>query len=173
MTFLDLILNKPSSSTWLWIRIRIRIGSGSNGVPGSGYGSRRAKITHKNRKKVNKFHYLKCWMFSFEGWRLFSCSLDVLYRGVIVKKILLYFFFFKCWSLTPWIRILIRIHLNAGSRSGFRIYNNDWKCVKWRAVEGMLHLIEKVGRPHQPVRLSCRVCQPKTQPGTLSSPIQH
>ncbi len=31
---------------------------------------RRAKITHENRKKVKKFHNLKCWMFSFEGWRL-------------------------------------------------------------------------------------------------------
>jgi hypothetical protein len=29
-------------------------------------GSRRAKRIHKN-KKVNKFHFLKCWMFSFEG----------------------------------------------------------------------------------------------------------
>jgi hypothetical protein len=34
---------------------------------GSGSGSRRAKITHKKRKKVNKFHVLNCWMFSFEG----------------------------------------------------------------------------------------------------------
>jgi hypothetical protein len=33
----------------------------------SGSGSRRAKITHKNRKNVNEFPFLKCWMFSFEG----------------------------------------------------------------------------------------------------------
>ncbi len=32
----------------------------------SGSGSRRAKITHKKKK----FHVLKCWMFSFEGWML-------------------------------------------------------------------------------------------------------
>jgi hypothetical protein len=28
--------------------------------PDSQYGSRRAKMTHKHRKKVNKFHFLKC-----------------------------------------------------------------------------------------------------------------
>jgi hypothetical protein len=31
----------------------------------SGSGSRRAKMTHKYRKK--NCHILKCWMFSFEG----------------------------------------------------------------------------------------------------------
>ncbi len=36
--------------------------------PDSGSGSKRAKMIHKNRKKVKKFHdVLKCWMFSFEG----------------------------------------------------------------------------------------------------------
>ncbi len=38
--------------------------------PYSGSGSRMAKITHKSRKKIKKFHVLKCWMFSFESWRL-------------------------------------------------------------------------------------------------------
>ncbi len=40
-------------------------------LPGSvsGFGSRRAKMTHKHRKKVNKFNFLKCSMFTFEGWR--------------------------------------------------------------------------------------------------------
>ncbi len=33
----------------------------------SGSGSRRVKMTHKIRKKIKKFHVLKCWMFSFEG----------------------------------------------------------------------------------------------------------
>ncbi len=32
----------------------------------SGSGSRRAKMTHKNRKKLKNFIF-KCWMFSFEG----------------------------------------------------------------------------------------------------------
>jgi hypothetical protein len=36
----------------------------------SGCGSRRAKMTQKNIKQLNKFHLLKCGMFSFEGSRL-------------------------------------------------------------------------------------------------------
>ncbi len=36
----------------------------------SGSGSRRAKMTHKSRKKFVKVHVLKCWMASFESWRL-------------------------------------------------------------------------------------------------------
>ncbi len=35
-------------------------------VNGSGSVSRRSKMIYKNRKKVKKFHVLKCWMFSFE-----------------------------------------------------------------------------------------------------------
>jgi hypothetical protein len=48
------------------LRIQIRIGSGFNHVSGSGFGSRRATMTHKSRK-IQKFHVLKCWLFSFEG----------------------------------------------------------------------------------------------------------
>jgi hypothetical protein len=33
----------------------------------SGSGSRRAKMTHKSRKKMVKVHVLKCWMASFEN----------------------------------------------------------------------------------------------------------
>jgi hypothetical protein len=33
----------------------------------SGSGSRRAKMTHKSRKKFVKVHFLKCWMASFES----------------------------------------------------------------------------------------------------------
>jgi hypothetical protein len=32
-----------------------------------GSGSRRAKMTHKNRKKGRNFKLVKCWMSSFEG----------------------------------------------------------------------------------------------------------
>jgi hypothetical protein len=32
-----------------------------------GSGFRRAKMTHKNIKKVQIFHVFKYWMFSFEG----------------------------------------------------------------------------------------------------------
>jgi hypothetical protein len=47
-----------SSQLVLWIRIRIQSGS------------RRAKMAHKNRKKVKKNSFLKYWMFSFECGRL-------------------------------------------------------------------------------------------------------
>jgi hypothetical protein len=67
------------SKIWIW-----DTGSGKNlfripdpGVkkdPGSAtliankqrFGSRRAKMTNKNRKKVKKYHVLKRWMFSFK-----------------------------------------------------------------------------------------------------------
>jgi hypothetical protein len=45
-------------------------GSGSALICVAGSGSRRAKMNHKNRKKLKIFHVLECWMFSFEGWRL-------------------------------------------------------------------------------------------------------
>jgi hypothetical protein len=38
--------------------------------PDSEAGSKKEKITNKNRKKVKKCHVLKCWMSFFEGWRL-------------------------------------------------------------------------------------------------------
>jgi hypothetical protein len=34
------------------------------GVAGSGFGSRKAKMTHKNVKSKKKFHVLKSWIFS-------------------------------------------------------------------------------------------------------------
>ncbi len=45
-------------------------------VPCFGFrsGYRRAKITYKNKKKVKKFHVLKCWMFSFEGLESFPVA---------------------------------------------------------------------------------------------------
>jgi hypothetical protein len=44
-----------------------RYGSGSALISVAVSGSRRAKMTHKYRKKVKNFHVLKCWMFYFEG----------------------------------------------------------------------------------------------------------
>ncbi len=38
--------------------------------PYSESGSRRAKMTQKSRKKLVKVHVFKCWMASFESWRL-------------------------------------------------------------------------------------------------------
>jgi hypothetical protein len=49
-----------------WARNTFRLlqccGSRFKEVPESASGSRRA--SQKNRKKVNKFHFLKCWIFS-------------------------------------------------------------------------------------------------------------
>jgi hypothetical protein len=49
-------------------------------------GSRRAKMTHKNRKKVRIFMFLKtgCFLLRAEG---FSCSLGVLYGGLGISKL--------------------------------------------------------------------------------------
>ncbi len=65
-------------------RIRIRIGSGFNQVSESGSGYRRAKMTHKNRKKVRNFMLWSagCSLLRVEG---FSCSLDVLYGGLRIR----------------------------------------------------------------------------------------
>ncbi len=69
-----------------------------------GSGSKRAKMIHKNRKKV-KFHVLKCWMFSSEGLNAcFSCSLDVLYGGLGISKFFLQFLGHQ----NPWIRKCIQ-----------------------------------------------------------------
>ncbi len=48
-------------------------------------GSRREKITHKNRKKLGNFMLLSagCSLFRAEGY---FCSLDVLYRGLELTK---------------------------------------------------------------------------------------
>jgi hypothetical protein len=55
-------------------RIRIRIGSGFNQVSGFGIRIRNPdpdpggqKLPTKIGKKFQKFHVLKCWMFSFKG----------------------------------------------------------------------------------------------------------
>jgi hypothetical protein len=57
----------------------------SNG--GSGTGSRRAKMTHKNRKKSRIYIFLStgCSLLRAEG---FSCSLNVLYGGLGISKLL-------------------------------------------------------------------------------------
>jgi hypothetical protein len=52
----------------------------------SGSGSRRAKMTHKSRKKLAKVHVLSV------GWRLlraegFFCNLDILYEGLGIGKL--------------------------------------------------------------------------------------
>jgi hypothetical protein len=51
-----------------------------------GSGSRRAKMTHKNRKKSSIFMFLStgCSLLRAEG---FSCSLGVLYGGLGISKL--------------------------------------------------------------------------------------
>ncbi len=64
--YLATLLDSQAPVLWIWIRIRI--GSRFNGVPGSG--SRRAKMTHKHRKKLINFIFLS------------AGSLDVLFCGL-------------------------------------------------------------------------------------------
>ncbi len=58
-------------------------------VDPSGSGSRRAKMTHKSRKKLRYFMFSSagCFLLRAEG---FFCSLDVLSGGLGIGK--LYFF---------------------------------------------------------------------------------
>ena len=90
----------------LWIRIQILIGSGS----------RRVKMTHKNRKKLINFIFRSagCSLLRAEG---FSCSLDISKLQFLIKKErkknFCCNFFFGFWSLKSWIRI------RSGSISGF------------------------------------------------------
>ncbi len=66
-----------------WIRIQwspwIRTGSQS------GSGSRGKNNPQTRQKKIYKFHFLKCWMFSIEG-EGFSCSLDIGKLQFLIKK---------------------------------------------------------------------------------------
>jgi hypothetical protein len=61
---------RKTGESWWFISVgqgQQCFGSGFNQVSVSGSGSSRAKMAHKNRKKLKKFNVLKCWMFSFEG----------------------------------------------------------------------------------------------------------
>ncbi len=85
--------NKPV----VWIRIRS--------------GSRRAKMTHKNRKRLIDFIFwcAGCSLLRAKG---FSCSLDVLFSAVfflilVVKLRVRIRIHLKCWIRFQWIRIHI------------------------------------------------------------------
>ncbi len=54
--------------------------------PDSQSESRRPKMTHKDRKKFNKFNFFK-YLYSLLRAEGFSCSLDVLYEGVRISKL--------------------------------------------------------------------------------------
>ena len=98
---------------------------------GSGSGSRGAKVYHKNRKKWRNFMFWSagCSLLRVDG---FSCSLDVLYGGLGIIKLLCfikkYKFSFSCTFFTVfghknpgsgWIRI--RIDLKCWIRIRIRI----------------------------------------------------
>jgi hypothetical protein len=128
-TVRDIINSKPV----LWIRIRI--GSGFNGVPGSGSGSRRAKMTHK---KDNKFNFLSAVCFLLRA-EVFSCSLDISKFAIFDQKTIE-----KIFSCIFSSSIFGR--QNPGSGSGFtlnagfriRIGSDPQLCPKlwdWRFVQ--------------------------------------
>jgi hypothetical protein len=99
-------------------------------------------MAQKNRKKVNKFHLLKCWMFSFE-----SCSLDVFFinLGIIklqyfyVKKINSSVFFPNFLSSKPWIRIWI--YLECWIRIADSINPDPQHCFKLPCLLGSFVLV--------------------------------
>jgi hypothetical protein len=121
-------------------KISIYQGFGSGSVSGSaliwvarsGSGSRRAKITHKSRKKSRIFMFLStgCSLLRVEG---FSCSLGVLYGGLGISK--LQFLIKKIKIIFPAINffsILGHQTLDPGSwsGSGIRIWNPDQQLEK-------------------------------------------
>jgi hypothetical protein len=104
---------------WIRIRIRNRTGSGFNGVPGSLFGSRRAKMTNKRRKSLKKFIFccVRCTHLRAEG---FCCSLDISKMEFLIKKDILknqlYFLlpFLGIKTLDPdWIRIHLKCFINS------------------------------------------------------------
>ncbi len=70
----------PHGSALIWVAW-----SGSAFISNCGSGSRRAKMTHKNRKKYRIFMFWSagCFLLRAEG---FSCSLGVLYGGLRIRK---------------------------------------------------------------------------------------
>ncbi len=109
---------------------------------------RRAKMIHKNRKKGNKLNFLKYWIFSCKA-EGFSCSLDVLYGGLGISKLLFLikkdfkqfqlYIFFNFWSSKPWIRVHLKCWIRSGSKtlvaaSGLvwiRPHTNEhWSCCR-------------------------------------------
>ncbi len=92
------------------IRIQFRIQSGQ----WTRIRSTRAKMTHKNRRKLWNFMFWSAWcsLLRAEG---FFCSLDVLYGSLEIgelqfcsKKYLIVFSAINCWSSKSWIWIRSR-----------------------------------------------------------------
>ena len=95
---------RPPVSCWflicyavLWIRIRIRMDPHWFWSPGSGSGSRQAKMTHKRRKKGRNVWFWSAGCPLLRGEDL-SCSMDVLHGGLrinikqfLINKIWIFF----------------------------------------------------------------------------------
>ncbi len=79
----------------------MRIGSGFNGVSGSG--SRRAKMTHKNRRMSINFIFWSagCSLLRAEGWGLGISKLQFLIKKKIFFQL---YFYFNFWSSKPCLR---------------------------------------------------------------------
>ncbi len=97
------------------------------------YRFKRARLTHKNRKKLRNFMFwsAECSLVRTEG---FSIGLDVLCGGIGISKLqfkkkyqifLQLSIFFKFWSLKPWIRIRSPV-FNYGSWVGT---SSSKRCV--------------------------------------------
>jgi hypothetical protein len=86
-----------------------------------GSGFKRAKIAQKNTKQLINFYLLKCWMLSFEGWRLLMWLVRPLWRptNFCSKKRNSYIFFtfghqnLRSESVFTWY-------------AGFRVHKTDF-----------------------------------------------
>ncbi len=94
---------------------------------GSEFGSRRAKMTHKNKKKLKNFMFWSAgWMKAFPvAWTFFCRGVGEIELQFLIKKILKFLSaavnYFKFWSSKPRFRFWIRIgiQLKCWIRIGF------------------------------------------------------
>ncbi len=81
------------------------------------------------KEKSKEIYVLKCWMSSFDGWRLF-CSLNVLQGGLgknswqfwIKARIFFAVKFYIFWSSEPWARIWNWIRIRIDLKCWIRIW---------------------------------------------------
>ncbi len=110
-----LIQTKKRDACWFWTAVL----TCSRTKPGS----KRAKIAQKIENSY-WIHLLKCWIISFEGWKVFSYSLDILYGGLGISK--LQFLVKKSKEkISAVFFSSIFGHQNPGSISGSR-FNKCW-----------------------------------------------
>ncbi len=83
-----------------------------------GFGSRRAKMTHKNRKKLLKFHFLKCSKLGRPLWRPRDKEIVI-----FVQK--------KIYNFSA-VFISMFGHQNPGSGSEIRIHLKCWIRIRFQ-----------------------------------------